>query len=229
MTPIRLQHSLSYAIIAREVHAGLRQWQSICQPLLFFLIVISMFAIAVGRQPSLWQAFLPAGIWIAALLATLFASDGIFKREAEDGALEQWVLSPHALSGLVLMKVGAHWLLSGLPLIALAMGLAIVFALPPATYATLLGSLLLGTPILSFIGALGAALTVQVRQSGLLLTVIIIPLYLPVLIFGSAALQAALQITTTRAPLYLLAAMLLICLAFAPFAIAAALKINLSE
>lgn len=160
---------------------------------MFFAIVIALFPLAVGPESQLLQSISPGLVWVAALLAVLLSLDGLFRSDFEDGSLEQWVVSPHPLPLLVLAKVLAHWVFSGLALVLLAPLLGMMLGLPLRTLPVLLLSLLLGTPILSLLGAVGAALTVGLKRGGLLLALLILPLYIPVLILGSGALQAALQ------------------------------------
>lgn len=165
----------------------------------------------------------------AALLAVLLSLDGLFRSDFEDGSLEQWVLSPHPLALLVLAKVLAHWIFSGLALVLLAPLLALMLGLPSHCLPVLLGSLLLGTPVLSLLGAVGAALTVGLKRGGLLLALLILPLYIPVLILGSGALQAALQNMPATGHLLWLASLTALAVTLAPFAIAAGLKISVGE
>ncbi|MGH8355519.1 MAG: heme exporter protein CcmB, partial [Pseudomonas sp.] len=168
-------------------------------------------------------------VWVAALLAVLLSLDGLFRSDFEDGSLEQWVLSPHPLPLLVLAKVLAHWLFSGLALVLLAPLLALMLGLPARCLPVLLLSLLLGTPVLSLLGAVGAALTVGLKRGGLLLALLILPLYIPVLILGSGALQAALQGLPAAGYLLWLASLTALAVTLTPFAIAAGLTISVGE
>lgn len=215
-------------IVSTNIAIAFRHFNAVFHPLLFFIIIVSLFPLAISPEPIFLQKLAPGIIWVAALLATLLALDGIFRSEYEDGTLELLVLSPHPLSVLVTAKVCAHWLITGLPLILIAILLAIMLNLPASAFSAMLLSLLLGTPAMSMIGAIGAALTVGVRKSGVLLTLIIMPLYVPILIFGSSAIQAAALQTPWSGQIYLLAAILVLCLTLAPFAIATALKISLN-
>ena len=165
----------------------------------------------------------------AALLAVLLSLDGLFRSDFEDGSLEQWVLSPHPLPMLVLAKVLAHWLFSGLALVLLSPLLALMVGLPARCVPTLLLSLLLGTPVLSLLGAVGAALTVSLKRGGLLLALLILPLYIPVLILGSGVLQAALQGLPTAGYLLWMASLTALAITLTPFAIAAGLTISVAE
>ena len=175
------------------------------------------------------QTLSPGLLWVAALLAVLLSLDGLFRSDFEDGSLEQWVLSPHPLALLVLAKVLAHWAFSGLALVILSPLLALMLGLPVACLPVLLLSLLLGTPVLSLLGAVGAALTVGLKRGGLLLALLILPLYIPVLILGSGALQAALQGMPATGYLLWLASLTVLAVTLTPFAIAAGLKISVGE
>lgn len=175
------------------------------------------------------QSISPGLVWVAALLAVLLSLDGLFRSDFEDGSLEQWVVSPHPLPLLVLAKVLAHWVFSGLALVLLAPLLGMMLGLPLRTLPVLLLSLLLGTPILSLLGAVGAALTVGLKRGGLLLALLILPLYIPVLILGSGALQAALQGLPAAGHLLWLASLTALAVTLTPFAIAAGLRISVGE
>ncbi len=215
-------------MLSRDIAIAFRHFGEIFHPLLFFIITVSLFPLAISPEPMFLQKLAPGIIWVAALLATLLALDGMFRSEYEDGTLELLVLSPHPLPMLVIAKVCAHWLISGLPLLLMAVLLAVMLNLPAYAFSAMLLSLLLGTSAMSMIGAIGAALTVGLRKSGMLLTLIVMPLYVPILIFGSAAIQAAVLQITWSPPIYLLGAIGVLCLTLAPFAIASALKISLN-
>jgi heme exporter protein B len=189
-------------LLVREARLLFRRPAELANPLVFFAIVIALFPLAVGPQTQLLQTLSPGLIWVAALLAVLLSLDGLFRSDFEDGSLEQWVLSPHPLPLLVLAKVLAHWLFSGLAL---------------------------GTPVLSLLGAVGAALTVGLKRGGLLLALLILPLYIPVLILGSGALQASLQGLPTLGHLLWLASLAALAVTLTPFAIAAGLTISVAE
>ena len=206
-----------------------RRPAELANPLVFFAIVIALFPLAVGPESQLLQSISPGLIWVAALLAVLLSLDGLFRSDFEDGSLEQWVVSPHSLALLVLAKVLAHWLFSGLALVLLAPLLGLMLGMPASALPVLLVSLLLGTPILSLLGAVGAALTVGLKRGGLLLALLILPLYIPVLILGSGALQAALQGLPASGYLLWLSSLTALAVTLAPFAIAAGLKISVGE
>lgn len=218
-----------FLLLVREARLMFRRPGELVNPLVFFAIVISLFPLAVGPETQLLRTLSPGLVWVSALLAVLLSLDGLFRSDFEDGSLEQWVVSPHPLGVLVLAKVFAHWLFSGLPLVLLSPVLALMLGLPASNIPVLLASLLLGTPILSLLGAVGAALTVGLKRGGILLTLLILPLYIPVLILGSGVLQAALQGLPTTGYLLWLASMLMLAITLTPFAIAAGLKISVGE
>jgi heme exporter protein B len=215
-------------IVSRDIAVAFRHLSEILHPVLFFIITVSLFPMAVSPDPLFLQKLAPGIIWVVALLATLLALDGIFRSEYEDGTLELLVLSPHPLPVLVMAKVLAHWIITGLPLIVVSVMLGIMLNLPSSAFFAMILSLLLGTPAMSIIGSIGAALTVALHKSGVLLTLIIMPLFVPILIFGTSAIQAAAMQNPWAGQLYLLAAILALCITLAPFAIAAALKISLN-
>ncbi|NBB12813.1 heme exporter protein CcmB [Pseudomonas sp. SLFW] len=216
-------------LIAREARLLFRRPAELLNPLVFFAIVIALFPLAVGPESQLLKTISPGLVWVAALLSVLLSLDGLFRSDFEDGSLEQWVLSPHPLPLLVLAKVMAHWAFSGLALVLLAPVLALMLGLPGECLPVLLLSLLLGTPVLSLLGAVGAALTVGLKRGGLLLALLILPLYIPVLILGSGALQAALQGMAATGYLLWLGSLTALAITLTPFAIAAGLKISVGE
>ena len=215
-------------IVSRDIAVAFRHLSEIFHPVLFFIITVSLFPMAVSPDPVFLQKLAPGIIWVVALLATLLALDGIFRSEYEDGTLELLVLSPHPLPALIMAKVLAHWIITGLPLILVSIMLGIMLNLPSSAFFPMILSLLLGTPAMSIIGAIGAALTVALHKSGVLLTLIIMPLFVPILIFGSSAIQAAAMQSSWAGQLYLLGAILVLCITLAPFAIATAVKISLN-
>lgn len=221
--------SIFMLLVQREARLLCRRPAELINPLVFFSLVMVLFPLAVGPESRLLQTLSPGLIWVAALLAVLLSLDGLFRSDFEDGSLEQWAVSPCALPWLALAKVLAHWLFSGLPLVLLAPLLGLMLGLPAEKLPILLLSLLLGTPVLSLLGAIGAALTVGLKRGGLLLALLILPLYIPVLIFGSGALQAALQGFSATGHLLWLASLSLLAITLAPFAIAAGLRIGLAE
>jgi len=214
-------------VIGRDLKLALRRQADIVSALFFFVIVVSLFPLGVGPEPDLLRKLAPGVLWVAALLATMLSLPRLFADDHRDGTLEQLALAPHPLGLVVLGKVIAHWLASGLPLAVLAPILGLQFDLSGEALAVLTGALLLGTPALSGIGAIGAALTLGLRGGGVLLSLLVLPLYIPVLIFGAGAVGATVSGLGAQAHLSLLAALTVASLAFAPWAAAAALKIAL--
>ena len=214
-------------IIARDLRLALRRPADLASVLFFFIIVASLFPLGVGPETDLLRRLAPGVLWVGALLATMLALPRMFADDFYDGALEQLALAPYPLGFVVLGKTLAHWLVSGLPLAILAPLLGLQFDLPGDTLLILAGSILLGTPALSGIGAIGAALTLGLRGGGVLLSLLVLPLYIPVLIFGAGAVDASMSGISPNAHLFLLAALTVGGVAFAPWAAAAALKIAL--
>ncbi|CAL1238832.1 heme exporter protein CcmB [Candidatus Methylocalor cossyra] len=217
-----------WAVLRRDLLLAFRRRGELVNPLLFFVVVVTLFPLGVGPDTALLRKMAPGVIWIATLLAVLFSLDGLFRSDFDDGALEQMALSPHPLAVLVLAKVVAHWLVSGLPMLVMAPILALFLALPAAAVRALAITLALGTPLLSLTGAIGVALTVGLRRGGVLLTLLVLPLNIPMLIFATNAVTAAAAGAPAEGPLYFLAALLALALALAPFATAAAIRISLS-
>ncbi len=195
--------------------------------LLFFVIVASLFPLGIGAEPNLLRAIAPGVIWVAALLSTMLSLGRLFAADHADGTLEQLVLGAAPLGVVVAAKSLAHWLVAGLPLVVIAPLLALQYDLPAALYGVLALSLLLGTPALSLIGAIGAALTLGVRGGGVLLALLVLPLYVPVLILGAGSVEMAAAGLAPDGQLLLLGALLVLAAAFAPWAIAAALRISM--
>lgn len=215
-------------LLKRDLLLAYRRRAELANPLLFFVLVTSLFPLGIGSDPNLIRAVGPGVIWVAALLAALLSLDGMFRSDFEDGSLEQFMLSAHPVSILVLAKVIAHWLLTGLPLILISPLLAVLLSLPSEAVGVLLLTQLLGTPFLSLIGAVGVALTVGLRKGGVILSLLVLPLYIPVLIFAADAVQTAAVGIPVTAQLSFLAALLVGALALAPLATAASLRISLS-
>ena len=215
-------------IIKRDLLIAFRRRSEIIHPLIFFVMVVSLFPLAIGDDKVLLQKIAPAIIWVTALLATMLSLDNLFRSDFEDGSLEQMTLLKVPLSLLVTAKITAHWLITGLPLILITPLLAVLLYLPADTTWMLLLTLLLGTPTLSLIGAVGIALTVALRQGGVILSLLILPLYIPVLIFATLALQNTVQGFSAEAQLAMMLAILVLAITLAPFAIAAALKVSLN-
>ncbi len=213
-------------LIRRDVSIALRRRAELANPLLFFLMVCTLFPLGIGPEPARLATLAPGVLWVVALLACLLASDGLFRADFDDGSLEQMLVSPASLYLLALAKSIAHWLIAGLPLALLAPLLALLLQLPAQAIPALVISLLLGTAVLSLIGAIGAALTVGLRRGGLLLSLIVLPLYIPVLIFGASAVQAAAEGFACSGQLAMLGALLAAAMPLAPLAVAASLRIS---
>tara|TARA_R110000824_G_scaffold52692_4_gene146218 strand:+ start:152041 stop:152706 length:666 start_codon:yes stop_codon:yes gene_type:complete len=216
------------ATLRRELLVAFRSPGDVINPLMFFVIAVSLFPLGVGADTDFLREIAPGVIWVTALLAVMLSMDSLFRADFEDGSLEQLLLSPQPLYFIVLAKVCSHWLVSGLPLVILAPVLASMLALPEQGLFPLVLSLLIGTPVLTMIGAIGMALTVGLSRSGLLLAVLILPLYIPVLIFGTGVVNAVLSGMATTGLLALMAAILILALCLAPLAIIAALRISVS-
>lgn len=224
--PVRVTGPGFIALLRVELLLALRRRADIANPLLFFVTVLALLPLGVGPEPALLARLAPGMIWVVALLATLLSQESLLRSDFEDGSLEQLTLSPQPLYFAVLAKVVVHWLVTGLPLALLSPLLGLMLNLPAAGYWCLLLSLLLGTASLSLIGAVGAALTVALRRPGLLLALIVMPLYVPVLIFGTGAVQAALDGYAYSVQLAVLAALLAAAAALAPLAAAGAIRIS---
>jgi heme exporter protein B len=222
---------VSIALIAtlrRDLTLMLRHRGEVLNPLVFFALVITLFPIGISPDPVLLTRIAPGLLWVAALLAALLSLDSLFRSDFDDGSLEQLLLAPQPLAALSLAKVAVHWLLTGLPLALMAPLLGIMLSLPAGSYAILSLSLALGSASLSLIGAIGAALTVGLARGGVLLSLLVLPLYIPVLIFGAGAVQAAIMGDGAGAHLAILGALLAASLALSPWAIAASLRISIN-
>ena len=215
------------AVIGRDLRLAMRRQSDIVAVLFFFIIVVSLFPLGVGPEADQLRRLAPGVLWVAALLATMLSLPRLFADDHRDGTLEQLALAPQPLALIVFGKVIAHWLVAGLPLVLLAPVLGIQFDLANDALAILALSLLIGTPALSGIGAIGAALTLGVRGGGVLLSLLVLPLYIPVLIFGAGAVDATLSGLGAQAHLSLLGALTLGGVFFAPWPTAAALRIAL--
>jgi heme exporter protein B len=218
--------TLLRAVIRRDLLLAWRRRADIATVVLFFVIVVSLFPLGVGPEPNLLRTIAPGIIWVAALLACMLSLQNMFASDHSDGALDQMLLAAAPLGLIVVARAFAHWLMSGLPLVILSPVLAIQFDLAPELSPVLTLSLLLGTPILTLIGAIGAALTLGLRGGGMLLALLVLPLYVPVLILGAGAVDAASAGLGADAHLLLLAAQLVVTATFAPWAVAAALRIS---
>jgi heme exporter protein B len=214
-------------LVYRDLLLALRRPSDAATALLFFVIVASLFPLGIGAEPNLLRAVAPGVIWVAALLSTLLSLGRLFAADHGDGTLEQLMLGAAPLGVVAAAKALAHWLLSGLPLVVIAPLIALQYDLPAALYGVLALSLLLGTPVLSLIGAIGAALTLGLRGGGVLLSLLVLPLYVPVLIMGAGSVEMAAAGLAPDGQLLLLGALLVAAAAFAPWAIAAALRISM--
>jgi heme exporter protein B len=214
-----------FAIVRRDVLLALRRKSEVLTTLFFFVVVVSMFPLGIGPEPELLKKIAPGVLWVAALLSTLLGLPRLFAADYLDGTLEQMALAPSSLAVLVAGKITAHWLLCGLPLVLLAPLLGLQFGLNGAVLGILSFSLLLGTPLLSLIGATGAALTLGVRGGGVLLALLVLPLYIPALVFGAGAVEAQSAGLSVEGHLSLLAALLALASFFAPWATTAALRV----
>lgn len=216
-------------IIQRELKIAMRKQAEILNPLWFFLLVITLFPLVIGPDPVLLGKIASGIAWVAALLSALLSFERLFRDDFVDGSLEQLMLVPQSLILTALAKVVAHWLLTGLPLILLSPIAALLLSLDIQLWWALVLTLLLGTPVLSCLGAIGVALTVGLRKGGVLLSLLVIPLFIPVLIFAASVLDAANLNLPYQGQLAILAAILVAALTLSPFAIAAALRISLDQ
>jgi heme exporter protein B len=214
------------AVVHRDLLLGLRQRGDVINVLLFFVIVVTMVPLGVGPDKDLLRMIAPGVVWVAALLSAILSLGRLFALDYADGTLEQIMLSGQPLSLAVLGKTAAHWLITGAPITALAVVLALMFDMAPAPSVTLIASLLLGTPCLSLIGAVGAALTLGLRGAGVLVTLLVLPLYVPVLIFGAGAVDASAGGLSPASHLMLLGGLSLAAGALAPWAITGALRVS---
>jgi len=216
------------ALVARDLRLLWRRRGDALQPLLFAVLVVVLFALALGAERQALAKLGPAVLWVAALLAGLLALDTLFRGDAEDGSLEQWLLAPVPLAWLVLVRTLVHWATTALPLVLATPLLGELLYLPHAQLPVLMTSLLLGTLLLALLGAVVAALTVGMRRSGILVALLALPLYVPVLVFGAGSVTAAAQGLEFAGALLLLGAGLVLALVLAPLAAAAAIRISLS-
>ena len=227
MNRLSLSQAFVY-LLRRDLTLAFRNRAEFGNPLLFFVLVISLFPLAIGALPTLLQAIAPGIIWVAALLAAMLALDSIFRSDFDDGSLEQLLLSAHPVPVLVLAKVCAHWLVTGMPLLLIAPVLAEMLGMPSSAQGVLLLTILIGTPILSLIGSIGVALTVGLPKGGIILSLLVLPLYVPVLIFATSAIAGAAGGLDVSAQIYMLLAFLFLALSLSPWATAAALRMSMS-
>ncbi|HXD32486.1 MAG TPA: heme exporter protein CcmB [Pyrinomonadaceae bacterium] len=214
-------------IVWRDLMLAWRRRADVLSTMFFFVIVVSLFPLSISPEPQLLRSIAPGVVWVAALLASMLSLGRLFANDYADGTLEQMLLTPQPLYLIVLGKILAQWLVSGVPLILVAPILGVQFGLSRESLLVLMLSLLLGTPVLSLIGSIGAALTLGLRGSGVLIALLVLPLYIPVLIFGALAVDASIGGLPTQSHLSLLGAILVLSLVFAPWATSAALRISI--
>lgn len=214
-------------LFTRDVRLALRRWEHVADPLVFFLMVTTLFPLALSPELSRLRDVAPGVLWVAALLSSLLAADTLLKSDAQDGTLEQYVLSGQPLTLLLLAKTAAHWILTGMPLVLISPLVAIALGAPGTALGTIMLGLALGTLTLSLLGAIGAALTVGLRRGSLLLSLLVMPLAMPLLIFGARSAELAIVGDSAAGALYLLASLLVLAITLAPLTSAAAVRISL--
>jgi heme exporter protein B len=214
-------------VIRRDLLLAMRRRADVLTTLIFFVMVVSLFPLGVGPEPDMLRKMASGVVWVAALLSSMLSLPRMFSADYLDGTLEQMLLAPQSLTALVFGKIVAHWMLSGLPLVLIAPVLGLQFDMSAAALWMLVFALLLGTPILSMVGAIGAALTLGLRGGGVLVSLLVLPLCIPVLIFGAGAVEAVNSGMSAVSNLSLLGAFLLFALVFTPFVAAQALKISM--
>ena len=215
-------------LLRRDLTLVFRNRGELANPLLFFVLVITLFPLAIGAEPELLSRIAPGIIWVAALLAAMLSLDGIFRSDFEDGSLEQLLLSAHPMPVLVLAKVCAHWLVTGLPLLIIAPVLAEMLGMVEEAQPILMLTILIATPVLSLIGSIGVALTIGLRKGGIILSLLVLPLYVPVLIFAASAIESSAMGLNASAQISMLLAFLFLAASLSPWATAAALKMSMS-
>ena len=219
--------SLFLSVIRRDLLLALKQKSDIVQTLFFFAVVVTLVPLGVGAETNLLRSMAPGVVWVAALLAALLSLSRLFAHDWADGTLEQMLISAEPLTVIVLAKVSAHWLVTGVPMTVFSLVFGVMFDLPLEETWVLTAALALGTPVLSLVGAIGAALTLGLRAGSVLTSLLVLPLYIPVLVFGAgAAVQVAMSVSPA-AYLMVTGALTLFALAAAPFAVAAALRISM--
>ena len=213
-------------VVRRELTLAWRRWDEVAQPLIFYLVVTTLFPLATTPELAVLRVVGGGVVWVAALLSSLLALESVFRSDVEDGTMEQWVLSGQPLAWLLFAKVVAHWILTGLPLVLVSPAVATAFGLPSSVWPALVASLALGTATLSVLGGIGAALTVGVRRGSVLLSLLVLPLAMPLLIFGARAVEQSLAGQPAAGPLQLLAAMFFLAWSLGPLAMSAAMRIS---
>ena len=225
-TPIREAAKL---VFTRDLTLAWRRWDEVAQPLIFYVVVTTMFPLATTPDMSALREISGGVVWVAALLASLLALEALFRADVEDGTMEQWVLSGQPLGWLLLAKVAAHWVLTGLPLVVMSPIVGTGLGLPYDAWGVLMLSLLLGTGTLSVLGGIGAALTVGVRRGSVLLSLLVLPLAMPLLIFGARAVGMQMDGDSPAGPLQLRAAIFFMALSLGPIAMSAAIRISVEN
>ena len=221
--------SAARLVFMRDMTLAWRRWDEVAQPLIFYVVVTTLFPLATTPDLQQLREIAPGVIWVAALLASLLALESLFRSDVEDGTMEQWVLTGQPLGWLLLSKVAGHWVLTGLPLVVMSPVVGTALGLPSEAFGALVGSLLLGTATLSVLGGIGAALTVGVRRGSVLLSLLVLPLAMPMLIFGSRAVGMAMDGDSPAGPLQLLAAIFFLVLSLGPVAMSAAIRISVEN
>ncbi|WEJ62214.1 heme exporter protein CcmB [Thiomicrorhabdus lithotrophica] len=217
------------SLIKRDLVLAYRGRGEAFNSLIFFGLVILLFPIGISASEKLLAEIAPGLIWIAALLATMVSLDNLFKEDFQDGTLEQWAVSPHSLISFAWARLLSHWIITSVPLIIIAPLFALSLNLPPEAIGVLILSLLLGTPLLTFIGGIGVALTTGLKKSSMLLPLLVLPFYIPVLIFGASAVDVAADGWSAAGQLYILAGLFVLGITLAPFAVATSLKVSVSQ
>ena len=213
-------------VVRRELTLAWRRWDEVTQPLIFYLVVTTLFPLATTPELAVLRTVGGGVVWVAALLSSLLALESVFRSDVEDGTMEQWVLSGQPLAWLLLAKVVAHWLMTGLPLVLVSPAVAAALGLPGSVWPVLVTSLALGTATLSVLGGIGAALTVGVRRGSVLLSLLVLPLAMPLLVFGARSVEQSLDGQSAAGPLQLLAAMFFLAWSLGPLAMSAAMRIS---
>ncbi len=216
------------ALMRRDLRVAMRQRSDLLNPILFLLVVVTLFPLGVGPEPATLARIAPGVIWVSALLAALLGLERLFRDDFSDGALEQMLLMPMAVEWAVLAKIIVHWVLTAVPLLILAPLLALLLQLPSSAWGALWVSLLLGTPVLSSVGAIGVALTVSLNKGGALLSLLLLPFLIPLLIFATAAVETAANGLSPAGPLALMAAITVLSLVLSPYAVHAALRVSVN-
>ncbi|HSQ70251.1 MAG TPA: heme exporter protein CcmB [Steroidobacteraceae bacterium] len=216
-------------VFKRDLTLALRRWDEVTQPLIFYVVVTTLFPLATTPDLAQLRTISGGVVWVAALLSSLLALESLFRSDVEDGTMEQWVLSGQPLAWLLLSKVAAHWILTGLPLVLISPVVGTALGLPFDAWGTLVLSLLLGTATLSVLGGIGAALTVGVRRGSVLLSLLVLPLAMPLLIFGARAVSMQMDGDSPAGPLQLLAAIFFLALSLGPLAMSAAIRISVES